>query len=158
MTRPRMKGAAAAAASAPAVPSGGAVWFVAADRGPWTITAVEAVTGPGLPDAARLNATTSDPGSGCAWTLTGATSELRYTMRVEQDELVRRSPPLGRAEARQAALIPIRKSAAWWELAQDERRHLLEERSRHISTGLRHLPTVARRLYHSRHLDQPFTS
>ena len=53
-------------------------------------------------------------------------------------------------------LIPVRKSAAWWELAQDTRREVLEERSHHIALGLEYLPAVARRLYHSRDLGEPF--
>ena len=32
---------------------------------------------------------------------------------------------LGRLESTSAALIPIRKSEAWWDLSQDERRALL---------------------------------
>jgi chlorite dismutase len=53
-------------------------------------------------------------------------------------------------------LIPIRKSAAWWALAQDERRDVLEGRSRHIATGLEYLPAVARSLFHCRDLGEPF--
>ena len=59
-------------------------------------------------------------------------------------------------EATRAALIPIRKSEAWWALPQDERRAIFEERSRHIATGLKYLPAVARRLHHSRDLGEPF--
>jgi chlorite dismutase len=55
-----------------------------------------------------------------------------------------------------AALIPIRKSDAWWELTQDERRAVFEARSRHIALGLEYLPAVARRLHHSRDLGEPF--
>ncbi len=51
---------------------------------------------------------------------------------------------------------PIRKSEAWWSLPQDERRANFEERSRHIATGLKYLPAVARRLLHSRDLGEPF--
>lgn len=53
-------------------------------------------------------------------------------------------------------MIPIRKSEAWWNLAQDERRAILEARSQHIAVGLRYLPAVARRLSHSRELGEPF--
>ena len=53
-------------------------------------------------------------------------------------------------------MIPIRKSAAWWDLAQDERRAIIEERSHHISDGMRYLPAIARRLYQSRELGEPF--
>ncbi len=114
------------------------------------------MTGTGLPAAARLDVGASAPVSPSAWTLIGTTSHLRCTPRAEQDELERRSPPLGRPTATRAALIPVRTSEDWWALTQDERRQLLQERSRHISTGLRYLPAVARRLYHSRHLNQPF--
>ena len=53
-------------------------------------------------------------------------------------------------------LIPIRKSAAWWALAQDERRAVFEERSGHNAIGMDYLPAVARKLYHSRDLGEPF--
>ncbi|MFC7539824.1 chlorite dismutase family protein [Siccirubricoccus deserti] len=61
-----------------------------------------------------------------------------------------------RPQATRAALIPIRKTEAWWALAQDERRAILEEQSRHIGIGMEYLPAVARRLYHSRELGEPF--
>ena len=61
-----------------------------------------------------------------------------------------------RPEATCAALIPIRKSAAWWELAQDERREILETNSKHIAVGLKYLPAIARRLHHSRELGEEF--
>ena len=64
--------------------------------------------------------------------------------------------PLRRPEATCAALIPIRKSDAWWDLAQDERRTIFESASHHISASLRYLPAIARRLYHSRDLGEPF--
>jgi hypothetical protein len=41
-------------------------------------------------------------------------------------------------------------------MAQDERRAVFEERSRHIAIGLEYLPGVARRLHHSRELGEPF--
>jgi hypothetical protein len=58
-------------------------------------------------------------------------------------------------EATRAALIPIRKSEAWWTLPHDERRAIFEERSRHIAMGLENLPAVAPRLHHSRDLGEP---
>lgn len=33
--------------------------------------------------------------------------------------------------------------AAWWALAQDERRAIFGEQSRHIGIGLKYLPAVA---------------
>ena len=70
--------------------------------------------------------------------------------------LATRQAELGRPEATRAALIPMSKSAAWWALAQDERRNLLQEVSQHITIGLEYLPAVARRLYHGRDLGEPF--
>jgi chlorite dismutase len=80
----------------------------------------------------------------------------RYVNQEEREALVRVQPKLGRAEAVRAALIPIRKSAAWWDLPADVRRQIFEKRSHHIATGLRYLPAVARRLYHCRDLGEPF--
>jgi hypothetical protein len=41
-------------------------------------------------------------------------------------------------------------------LAQDERRAIFEEQSRHIAIGMEYLPPVARRLHHCRELGEPF--
>ncbi len=80
----------------------------------------------------------------------------RYVHRSERSLLVAQQPELDRLEATRAALIPIKKSNAWWELPQDERRAIFEERSHHIATGLKYLPRIARRLYHSHDLGEPF--
>ena len=94
--------------------------------------------------------------SQATWSLRGVTSNQRYTNRSELDSLKAVQPSIGRNEATCAALIPITKSPAWWELAQDERREIIESRSTHIATGLRYLPAIARRLHHSRDLGEPF--
>lgn len=83
-------------------------------------------------------------------------SSERYVRRTERSALVARQLPLGRSEATCAALIPITKSPTWWDLPQDERRAIFEERAHHIMTGLAYLPAIARRLYHSRELAEPF--
>ncbi len=93
---------------------------------------------------------------GSLWSLRGVVSNARYTTRAEADALSAIQPQLGRTEATQAALIPIKKSPAWWALAQDERRAIYEERSRHTSIGIAYLPRIARRLHHSRELGEPF--
>lgn len=95
---------------------------------------------------------------GATWLLRGITSNERYVARLEKDQLVAIQPALGRSQATCAALIPIRKTASWWTLAQDERRKVFEESSKHIATGLRYLPAVARRLHHCRDLgdNEPF--
>jgi chlorite dismutase len=70
--------------------------------------------------------------------------------------LASRQEGLNRPSATRAALIPIRKTDAWWTMAQDERRAVFEEQSRHIAVGLRYLPGIARRLHHSRELGGAF--
>src|SRR5262249_29681014 len=80
----------------------------------------------------------------------------RYVTKREQEKLQASQTPLGRPEATCAALIPIKKSAQWWTLAQDERRAILEARSHHIEMGLRYLPQIARRLHHGYDLGEPF--
>jgi chlorite dismutase len=75
------------------------------------------------------------------------TTDEHYVNQAERAALTVRQQGLGRTEATCAALIPIKKSEAWWELTQDERREIFGERSRHIATGLEYLPAVARRLH-----------
>ena len=91
-----------------------------------------------------------------AWRLAGVASHVRYVERAEKTQLAAAQPGLGRPEASCAALIPIRKSAAWWELTQEERRRIFEDRSHHIAAGLKYLPMIARQLYHCRDLGEPF--
>ena len=139
-----------------AVPSIPAV-FVAGADGEWRIERIFPVRGEALPPALRLARIEGPmPATRGIWTLRGTTSNDRYVTRAEKDALRAVQPPLGRPDSTRAALIPVRKSPAWWELAQDERRRILEDRSRHISTGLRYLPAIARRLYHCRDLGEPF--
>jgi hypothetical protein len=135
------------------------VTFIAGHAGDWRVDRIEAVRGAGLDWAARL-AVVEGAGVGipaeAGWTLRGVPSHLRYTTETERRLLVGRQPVLGRLHATRAALIPIRKREAWWALAQDERRAILEERSQHIATGVKYLPAVARRLIHCRDLGEPF--
>jgi hypothetical protein len=50
---------------------------------------------------------------------------VRYLTRGEQDLLTAKQADVGRREATRAALIPIKKTTAWWELPHDERRRHL---------------------------------
>ncbi|WP_248291477.1 chlorite dismutase family protein [Neoroseomonas marina] len=141
----------------PVMPPPLPIAVTAGETGPWQITAIRAVAGESLAPARRLvveeGQAAAPPG---AWRLRGVTSHLRYTAEAERDRLASVQEGLGRPAALRAALIPIRKSEAWWALAQDARRAILEEKSRHIAIGLDYLPAVARRLIHSRDLGEPF--
>ena len=136
------------------------VSFVGAEVGPWRVEQMATMTGEGLPVVAALEVVegrpVADEAARSGWVLRGVTSNERYVERAERSALVARQPRLGRIEASRAALIPIRKSSAWWELTQDERRAVLEDGSHHIATGLEYLPAVARRLHHGRDLGEEF--
>jgi len=135
--------------------------FAGGDTGAWRVERMNCVVGEPLP---AVQAITVQPGaltaatSNASWLLRGITSNERYVERAEKDALVAKQEGLGRDSATCAALIPIRKSAAWWALTQDERRRVFEAQSRHIEIGMQYLPAVARRLHHCRDLgpDEPF--
>jgi len=135
--------------------------FVGGNSGIWKVVSNETLIGEPLGEVSRLDIVSGskvhpDPHAG--WVLRGITSNERYVVREEKSKLLAKQQGLGRPEATCAALIPIRKNSAWWALTQDERRHILEENSKHIKIGLRYLPAVARRLHHCRDLseDEPF--
>lgn len=134
------------------------VEFIAGGQGVWAIDRVVPVLGETLPPAASLSIVPAGQtaSEAVAWRLKGTVSNARYSHRSELAELAIRQEGLGRPASRQAVLIPIRKSAAWWALAQDERRAIFEEQSRHIRIGMDYLPGIARRLHHSRDLGEPF--
>src|SRR6516164_3083541 len=115
------------------------VTFVAGASGPWGIDQLATVIGDGLPAAERLavlEGSEVPAPTEAGWVLRGVTSNERYTNRSEADALAAGQQGLFRPQATRAALIPIRKTEAWWALAQDERRAIFEEQSRHIGVGL----------------------
>jgi hypothetical protein len=136
------------------------VAFVGAGTGKWRVERLETIAGEPLGSASHLDVLEGTASAArrvdAAWVLRGVTSNERYVDREEQRELLSRQEPLGRSGSTRAALIPITKSEAWWELAQDERRRIFEERSHHVASGLEYLPEIARRLHHGRDLGEPF--
>jgi chlorite dismutase len=136
------------------------VTFAGGQTGPWAVERLEVVVGASLMPVPRLDIIEGAPAERLdappAWVLRGVTSAERYVSRAEHDALAAAQPSLGRPAATRAALIPITKSKAWWDLAQDERRRIFEETSHHVATGLEYLPAVARRLHHGRDLGEPF--
>lgn len=146
-------------------------FFAAGTSGQWKIESITAIKGDVLNPAPWLSIENVDntlstilvktqefeqDEAEIAWQLNGIASSLRYATSSEVKELRSKPSALGRPTATKAALIPIRKSAAWWALAQDERRHIFEEASHHTAIGLRYLPAVARQLYHCRDLGGPY--
>lgn len=132
--------------------------FVGGTSGAWKVTSLDAVRGEPLPHVPRVAISESpeSPARGALWRLTGIRSNVRYVQRAEKEELAAQHEGLGRPMATRAALIPILKSAAWWDLAQDERREVFETRSRHIAESLNFMPAIQRQLYHCRDLGGAF--
>jgi hypothetical protein len=135
--------------------------FVGGTTGPWIVERTHCVAGEPLPSAPRVSVVSGSIArlpQTAAWVFRGMTSNERYVVREERSALVSRQQGLGRPTSKRAALIPIRKTATWWALAQDERREIFEAQSHHIGIGLKYLPAVARRLHHCRDLgaEEPF--
>ena len=140
---------------APIIP----VTFRAGDVGTWRIDRLDVVTGSSLAAASRLEVMPAAPlgaFDGASWSLRGVSGHQRYVGLAEQRQLAEVQAGLGRRGASCAALIPIQKSDDWWSLAQDQRRAIFEDSSHHISASLKYLPAIARRLYQSRELGEPF--
>lgn len=135
--------------------------FAGGMKGAWSVVKVRAVIGVTLPVVARLDIVNSPlplSSEGVKWILRGVTSNERYVTRDEKAVLAAKQASLGRTEATHSALIPIRKSAKWWSMTQDERRAVFEEQSHHLKNSLKFLPAIARRLHHCRDLgeSEPF--
>jgi chlorite dismutase len=135
------------------------VAMVGGHTGRWKVEKIEPVRGPGLPQVECLDILEGEEAFEKAhgvWVLKGVTSNQRYVTQQENAELNAKQEGLGRPAATRASLIPIKKSETWWSLAQDERRKIFEDQSRHISGSLKYLPAIARRLHHSRDLGEAF--
>ncbi len=136
--------------------------FRGGQSGGWRVTSIARVKGETLARVPALSVITSEAialpllPSQTAWRLAGVISHLRYVERPEKEQLTAVQAGLGRPEASCAALIPIRKTSAWWELTQEERRRIFEDKSHHIAASLKYLPAIARQLYHCRDLGEPF--
>jgi hypothetical protein len=131
--------------------------FVAGAVGPWRVEQAHCIAGAPLATAPRLAVQAApllEAAPGAVWCLRGITSNERYVERSEKKQLLAVQQGLGRREKTCAALIPIRKNAAWWALTQDERRDVFETRSRHTQIGMKSLPQVSRRLHHCRDLSE----
>lgn len=133
--------------------------FMGGSLGNWRVTSMQAARGEGLPQVSCVevvSAARAPSAPPAVWRIDGQISNLRYATRTELTALRSKQESLGRPHAQLAAMIPIKKTAAWWDLAQDERRAVFEETSQHTAIGMRYLPAVARQLYHSRDLGEPF--
>ena len=133
--------------------------FVGDNYGEWEVTSMTALKGNPIESVSHLtkvpqsNLIQSETG---IWSFKGIISNMRYTEKEEKDKLTAVQEDLGRKNSTLAAFIPIQKSEAWWNLAQDERRKIMESKSQHTQTGMKYLPAIARKLFHSRDIGGAF--
>jgi chlorite dismutase len=133
--------------------------FIGSDVGSWEVISNYAVIGEPLESVKKIdviNLPAIQLNLSAKWVLQGFTSNLRYTVRDEVSLLRAKQEGLNRSNSKCAAMIPIKKNAEWWAMAQDERRAIFEEQSHHTEIGLSYLPEIARQLHHSRDLGEPF--
>ncbi|MDX2215838.1 MAG: chlorite dismutase family protein [Oculatellaceae cyanobacterium bins.114] len=133
--------------------------YIGGKQGSWRVVDIRSIFGANLDWVERVdvvNEAVPEPPFDSSWVLQSFTSNVRYAMRHEVNTLKTVQPGLNRSEAVSGVLIPIKKSAQWWDMAQDERRAIFEEESHHTAVGLEYLPEVARRLMHCRDLGEPF--
>jgi hypothetical protein len=129
--------------------------FAGGTQGQWKVARMTAIVGEPLGEVPRIEIVPEHVTRQAAlWILRGITSNERYVSRSEKTLLVANQHDLGRVDAKCGAIIPIRKSAAWWALTQDERREIVAGQSKHIEVGMRYLPGISRRLHHCRDLSE----
>ena len=117
--------------------------YIGGTTGTWRMTNVVTHSGQPLKPATHVeivNGQLDRTPSRTAWILRAVVSTTRYITREEPS----------------AALKLIRKSPARWSLAQNERRELIEARSKQMASRMRYLPTIARRLQLNRNLGESF--
>ncbi len=138
--------------------SGTPVAFAGGSEGLWRIDGILAAKGESLPPAARLRVFQGDAAHGAEgrWVLRAAVGTDDDATQAAPAVPAARQAPLGRPEARCAALIAVRRSAAWWALGDDERRSVIEKRSAHVAVGMDDLPAIARRLHVNHDAGEPF--
>ena len=119
------------------------VAFVAGFEGLWLIEGMTAPAGEPLPPAARLSVVegaAAETAEG-RWVLRGVVAGQGEDARADQ-------LPLGRSDARCAALHAVRMAPAWWERAEEDRRAL--------SANIEHGPAISRRIHRARDRDEAF--
>lgn len=132
--------------------------FVGGPTGRWKVERSVALRGAGLAQVAAVELVEGAPvrDASAQWVLEGVRSNERYVTRDEKTRLLAPQQGLGRSSSTSAVLIPMSKSKTWWDLPQDERRAIIEDRSHHFTIGSRYLPAIARRLFHGRDLAAEF--
>jgi hypothetical protein len=106
--------------------------------------------GPAWPASRDLSSDSSSDSSK-TFAVRATIQHLVYTAKEQRDELVARS---SKGSGPTAVIIPIRKSDAWWAMAQDERQAFFvpgKHGRGHAAIGVPYADRIFRRLYHARY-------
>ena len=88
--------------------------FAGGSKGQWLVRQQTTMSGEALEAVTHVAMlSVQQTPESAPWILRGVTSNERYVERSEKDKLVAKQEGLGRPGATFAALIPIRKNAAW---------------------------------------------
>jgi hypothetical protein len=133
--------------------------YIGGSTGSWRVMEMATISGPSLRPATHVEIVKGQfhriPLKS-AWVLRGLARNTRFFTREERTPLDSRELGLNRKFATSAALIPIRKSAEWWNMAVEDRQEIIEARSMQIRSSLKLLPALVRRLLHGRDFGEPF--
>ncbi|OAI47969.1 hypothetical protein AYO44_08240 [Planctomycetaceae bacterium SCGC AG-212-F19] len=94
-----------------------------------------------------------DGGQPPALLFRGVPQHLEYMSKAQREELKSR-PEFPASKDTIAVVIPIRKSAAWWALAHDERMAYFQktaDHKGHTALGTPYVDRIHRKLYHTRY-------
>ena len=133
--------------------------YIGGCSGPWRVDNVRTLCGAPLKPATHVqiaNGRLNRLPLRSSWILRGLARNTRFFTREERLPVDSQRLWSNHSEATCAALIPIRKSAEWWNLDAEDRQEIIEARSREIHRGLGLIPAIARRLLFGRDLGEPF--
>lgn len=133
--------------------------YVGAASGPWRVTEMTTLSGAPLKPATHVQIAHGQVNPlrvRSSWVLKGVVRNTRFFSREERLPLNAHRFAPNPSETTCAALIPIRKSAEWWKLDDEDRQQIVEARSRAITRGFGFIPAIARRLLYGRDLGEPF--
>jgi hypothetical protein len=133
--------------------------YIGGSTGSWHVNSVTTHAGAPLKTATHVEIVKGRacrPPMASSWVLRGVVRNTRFVTREELPSLDPQFLKPGPVHSSCAALIPIRKSAAWWNLEHDERQEIVDARSRQLGRGMRFLPAIARRFLYGRDLGEPF--
>ncbi len=126
----------------------GVLHYVGGATGSWRVDQIETFSGPDLTPVSHLEILGGRLGrvpQGTAWVLPAVVSSTRYITREDPRPAESSRSPVPESREPSAALVLIRKSDEWWNLAGATRQDIIEARSRQVDARLRMLPAIARR-------------